>query len=86
MKALLTMFRFVWPYFKKLKAMFFVYLFTAALFMLVSMTAQTYVIGQFLDGLTGGSITYDKIFLYSGAFLGVGISNVLLSYVTKLLA
>lgn len=86
MKALLTMFRFVWPYFKKLKAMFFVYLISAALFMLVSMTAQTYVIGQFLDGLTGGSITYDKIFLYSGAFLAVGISNVLLSYATKLLA
>lgn len=86
MKSLLTIFRFVWPYFKKLRAMFFCFLITAALFMLISMTAQTYMIGQFLDGLTGGTLTSDHVFLYCGAFLGVAVCNVLLSYATKLLA
>lgn len=86
MKSFLTMFRFTWPYLKKLRAMIVCFLVTAALFMLISMTAQTYVIGQFLDALTGGFLTSDRIFFYCGAFLAVALCNIVLSYATNLLA
>lgn len=86
MKSIITMFRFVWPYLKKFKGMVLSFLISAALFMAVSMVAQTYVIGQFLDAITTGIITSDKILLYSGAFVGVSLCNIVLSYAAKLLA
>lgn len=86
MKSFLTMFRFIWPYLKKYKAMIWCFLITSALFMAVSSTAQSYIIGKFLDSLTGGGLSYDLVFLYCRAFVGVALCNVVLSYITKLLA
>ena len=86
MKSFLTIFRFVWSYLKRFRVLVFWFLLTAILFMVVSYTAQEYVIGQFLDGLTGGTLTTDLILTYCAAFLVVFILKILLSYATKLLA
>lgn len=86
MKSFLTIFRFVWSYLKKFRALIFCFLLTAMLFMVVSFTAQTYVMGQFLDGLTGGTLTTDLLLTYCAAFLAVFGLNILLTFVTKLLA
>lgn len=86
MKSFLTIFRFMWSYLKKFRALIFCFLFTAILFMVVSFTAQTYVLGQFLDGLTGGTLTVELLFTYCAAFLAVFVLNILLTFATKLLA
>lgn len=86
MKSFFTIFRFVWSFLKKFQILVLGFLFTAILFMVASFTAQTYVLGQFLDGLTGGTLTTNLLLTYCVAFLVVFIFNILLSFATKLLA
>lgn len=86
MKSFLIIFRFVWSYLKKFQVLVFWFLLTAIFFMVVSFTASHYVLGQFLDGLTGGTLTTDLLLTHCVTFLVVFILNILLSFVTKLLA
>lgn len=81
MKALLTVIRFTWPYLKKLRGIIFAYLLTAIFYIGLNNTLPHYVLGLFLDGLTGGTLTTDRLLNYCIFFLAVFLVNILLSYI-----
>lgn len=86
MRSLLTIFRFVWPYLKKLRGLIFWYFLTAILSLGLNNTAPTYVLGLFLDGLTGGTLTTDQLLRYCGIFVGIFLVNLLLSYIHRMMS
>ena len=86
MKALLTVIRFVWPYLKKLRGIIFLYLLTAIFYIGLNNTLPHYVLGLFLDGLTGGTLTTDRLLNYCIFFLAVFLVNILLSYIQKIMS
>lgn len=83
MKSTWTMFQFLRPHFRGSRWMILRFVAVAALFIATGLVAQPYVLGQFLDGITGGGLSADHIFFYCAAFLMVAILNVLLSYFCK---
>ncbi len=86
MKALLTVIRFTWPYLKKLQGIIFLYLLTAIFYIGLNNTLPHYVLGLFLDGLTGGTLTTDRLLNYCIFFLAVFLVNILLSYIQKIMS
>lgn len=86
MKALLTVIRFTWPYLKKLQGIIFAYLLTAIFYIGLNNTLPHYVLGLFLDGLTGGTLTTDRLLNYCIFFLAVFLVNILLSYIQKIMS
>ena len=86
MKALLTVIRFIWPYLKKLRGIIFLYLLTAIFYIGLNNTLPHYVLGLFLDGLTGGTLTTDRLLNYCIFFLAVFLVNILLSYIQKIMS
>lgn len=86
MKALLTVIRFIWPYLKKLQGIIFAYLLTAIFYIGLNNTLPHYVLGLFLDGLTGGTLTTDRLLNYCIFFLAVFLVNILLSYIQKIMS
>jgi len=86
MKALLTVIRFTWPYLKKLRGIIFAYLLTAIFYIGLNNTLPHYVLGLFLDGLTGGTLTTDRLLNYCIFFLAVFLVNILLSYIQKIMS
>lgn len=86
MKALLTIIRFVWPSLRKLRGIIFWYFLTAILSLGLNNTAPTYVLGLFLDGLTGGTLTTDQLLIYCGIFFGIFLCNLLLSYIYRMMS
>lgn len=86
MKAFLTVIRFTWPYLKKLRGMVFLYLLATIFYLALNNTAPTYVIGLFLDGLTGGTLTTDLLLNYCGIFLAIFLLNILLSYIHRMMS
>lgn len=86
MKSLLTIIRFVWPYLKKFRGIIFLYFLVTILSLGLNNTAPTYVLGLFLDGLTGGTLTTNQLLLYCGIFLGIFLFNLLLSYIYRMMS
>lgn len=86
MKSLLTVIRFTWPYLKKLRGIIFLYLLTAIFYIGLNNTLPHYVLGLFLDGLTGGTLTTDRLLNYCIFFLAVFLVNILLSYIQKIMS
>lgn len=86
MKSLLTVIRFTWPYLKKLQGIIFLYLLTAIFYIGLNNTLPHYVLGLFLDGLTGGTLTTDRLLNYCIFFLAVFLVNILLSYIQKIMS
>lgn len=86
MKSTWTMFQFLRPHFRGSRWMILRFVAVAALFIATGLVAQPYVLGQFLDGITGGGLSSDRISFYCLAFLMVAVLNVLLSYFCKILS
>lgn len=85
MKSFLTVIRFTWPYLKKLRGIIFLYLLTAIFYIGLNNTLPHYVLGLFLDGLTGGTLTTDRLLNYCIFFLAVFLVNILLSYIQQIM-
>ena len=86
MKAFLTVIRFTWPFLKKCRGIIFCYLLTAIFYIGLNNTLPHYVLGLFLDGLTGGTLTTDRLLNYCIFFLAVFLVNILLSYIQKIMS